>query len=244
MGYAARQTVSQDIKSLAYALLLHGLILAALLVNIYWPGNRDQRRIENIIEARVVLDQPTAAPPARRETPAPVDRAQDSARKAAQALARQKAVALEKKRAADKARKQAALEKKRRQQVAAKRRQQQAKQELQKALEAEERERTAQANEAKAMSAMAEFEGLIRQQVTRNWSKPSGVPAGLNCLVRVRLAAGGEVLAVSIVKSSGNELFDRSVENAVYKAAPLPVPEDPNLFKYIREINIRFDPED
>jgi len=244
MGYAARQTVVQDFKSLAYALLLHGLVLAMLVINVYWPGNREPRRMENIIEARVVLDQPIATPPARRETTSPVDPTQDGARKAAQVLAQQKAIALEKQRAAEKARKQAALAKKKQQQAAVQRRQQKAKQELQKALAAEERERTAQDNEAKAMSAMAEFEGLIRQQVTRNWSKPGGVPVGLNCLVRVRLAAGGEVLAVSIVKSSGNELFDRSVENAVYKAAPLPVPEDPNLFKYIREINIRFDPED
>jgi len=242
MTHALRHSVGLDLKALVYALLVHGLVLVALIANLKWTGNQNAPA-QKIIEARVVLDK-TAAPVKKAAPATPRDTAQDAARKKAEAAAKQKAIALEKKRAAEKARKAAALKKKRQQQEAARRRQQQAQQELQKALAAEERERIAQADEAKAMAAMAELEGLIRQRVTRNWNRPASAPDGLNCLVRVRLAAGGEVLAVSIVKSSGNELFDRSVENAVYKAAPLPVPDDPQLFKYVREINIKFDPQD
>jgi colicin import membrane protein len=242
MAHALRHSVGLDLKALTYALLLHGLVLAVLVANLYWPGNRGVPK-QNIIEARVVLDK-TAAPVTRVAPTKPKETAQDIARKKAEAVAQQKAIALKKKRAAENARRAAALKKKKQQQEAARRRQQQAQKELKQALAAEEQERTAQVNEAKAMAAMAELEGLIRQRVTRNWIRPVGVPQGLNCLVRVRLAPGGEVLAVSIVKSSGNALFDRSVENAVYKAAPLPVPDDPQLFKYVREINIKFDPQD
>ena len=218
-------------------------MLVILIANLYLPGNR-QAPEQNIIEARVVLDKSMTSAP--KAVPAkPRESAQDIAsKKAAEAAAQQKAIALKKKQAAEKARKAAALKKKKQQQELARRRHQQAQKELKQALAEEERERTAQANEAKAMAAMAEFEGLIRQRITQNWIRPLGVPQGLNCLVHVRLAPGGEVLAVSIVKSSGNALFDRSVENAVYKAAPLPVPQDPQLFKYIREINIKFDPQD
>jgi len=220
---------------MAYALLLHGLIVLGLLVNFYWPG-KSSRQIENVIKARVVLDQPQEV---ARKAP-PVDTQKQQAEQKKQ-LEQEQA-----KQAAIKKKKELEKKKKLAQQKAAaeKTRQEQAKRDLKKALEAEERERAAQANEARAMAAMSEFEGLIRQQITRSWNQPSGVPKGLSCLVRVRLAAGGEILGVSIVKSSGNPLFDRSVENAVYKAAPLPVPEDPELFKYVREINIRFDPED
>lgn len=242
MAHALRHSVGLDLKALVYALLVHGVVLVALIANLKWSGNQNAPP-QNIIEARVVLDK-TAAPVPKATPAKPRETAQDAARKKAEAAAKQKAIALQKKRAAEKAREEAALKKKKQQQEAARRRHQQAQQELQKALAAEEQERTSQANEAKAMAAMAELEGLIRQRVTRNWIRPASAPDGLNCLVRVRLAPGGEVLAVSVVKSSGNALFDRSVENAVYKAAPLPVPDDPQLFKYVREINIKFDPQD
>lgn len=230
--------MAQDFKSLGYALLLHALIAVMLLVNFYWPSSQHRRPIQDVIKAHVVLDRPADRVRPEKEVARPIKKDADTARK--------QAADLKKKRAAEK-KKKAALKKKQLQQkqaAAEKRRQAEAREELLKALEREERERNNQATEAKALSAMSEFEGLIRQRVTRNWNKPTGVPAGLSCLVRVRLASGGEVLGVSVVKTSGNALFDRSVENAVYKAAPLPVPDDPELFKYVREININFDPED
>ena len=242
MAHTLRHSVGLDIKALAYALLVHGLVLIALVANLYWPSNRGIPK-QNIIEARVVLDKSTTTAP--KSVPAkPKESAQDVAHKKAEAAAKQQAIVLEKKRAEEKARKEAALKKKKQQQEAAAQRHQQAQKELKQALAAEEQERTAQANEAKAMAAMAELEGLIRERVTRNWVKPAGAPDGLNCLVRVRLTPGGEVLNVSIVKRSGNEQFDRSVVAAVYKATPLPVPHDPKLFQYVREINIKFDPKD
>jgi hypothetical protein len=33
------------------------------------------------------------------------------------------------------------------------------------------------------------------------------------------------------------------VENAVYKASPLPLPEDKDLFEHFRELELRFRPE-
>ena len=57
------------------------------------------------------------------------------------------------------------------------------------------------------------------------------------------LAASGDVLTVAVVRSSGNDLFDRSVENAVYKASPLPLPEEKDLFDYFRDIEFLFNPE-
>jgi colicin import membrane protein len=50
------------------------------------------------------------------------------------------------------------------------------------------------------------------------------------------------VAGVRIVQSSGDPVFDRSVESAVYKAAPLPIPPDAALFTYFRQINFVFKP--
>ena len=48
---------------------------------------------------------------------------------------------------------------------------------------------------------------------------------------------------VSVQKSSGNEVFDRHAENAVRKSAPLPVPDEPQIFKKMRRISFVFDPK-
>ncbi|MDX1489289.1 MAG: cell envelope integrity protein TolA, partial [Acidiferrobacterales bacterium] len=72
---------------------------------------------------------------------------------------------------------------------------------------------------------------------------PTGTGKDLQCTIKVRLAASGEVLTVGIVGSSGNEVFDRSVENAVFKASPLPLPVERDLFDYFRELKFEFKPE-
>ena len=116
--------------------------------------------------------------------------------------------------------------------------------ERRKAAEAEEREREEAARKARALTAAEKYKLLIRQKVSRNWARPPGAQTGLQCTVRVRLVPSGDVLQVTVVKTSGDERFDRSVENAVYKASPLPLPEERDLFEYFREIEFIFNPED
>jgi len=86
------------------------------------------------------------------------------------------------------------------------------------------------------------FVGLIIQKVERNWIQPAGDISGLSCVVRVRLIPGGDVVDAQVIKSSGNAFFDRSVELATRKAAPLPLPSDPNLFGRFRTLEFYFRP--
>lgn len=124
------------------------------------------------------------------------------------------------------------------------RQRQEAEEQLTALMAAEEREREEVALRTRALTAAEKYKVLIRQKVTRNWVRPANTQEGLECKVRVRLVPNGEVLDVKVVRSSGNELFDRSVENAVYKASPLPLPEEKALFEYFREIEFLFNPED
>ncbi len=121
----------------------------------------------------------------------------------------------------------------------AKRRETERKKQLAAQLEAEEQER----NETAAQSEINKYQALIRQKVTRNWLRPAGARKGLACTVRVRTIPGGEVVGVIIIKGSGNAVFDRSVESAVRKAAPLPLPRDPAVAARMREIDFEFIPE-
>jgi colicin import membrane protein len=52
------------------------------------------------------------------------------------------------------------------------------------------------------------------------------------------------VLLVNVVQSSGNAAFDRSVEAAVRKADPLPMPDSPRLQAEFRNLVFLFDPEE
>jgi colicin import membrane protein len=119
---------------------------------------------------------------------------------------------------------------------------------LKEQLAAEEKARQQQRRQAEqaqqAMSEIDKYRALIKQKVERNWARPPSAEKGLECLVRVRLIQSGEVIQAKVVRSSGNAAFDRSVENAVYKASPLPLPEDKSLFGDFRELEFIFKPED
>lgn len=124
-----------------------------------------------------------------------------------------------------------------------KRQQKLTEQALQEQLAAEEKARHQATFAARSASEVDKYKVLIRQRVSRSWNRPGGIAKGLKCVVRVRLTPSGEVLSAAVVRSSGNPIFDRSVEYAVYKAAPLPLPEDPALFDNFRDIEFLFSPE-
>lgn len=181
---------------------------------------------------------------ARRKKEEEQRRAEEQKRREEEA--RQKAEA-EKKRKEEEARKKAEAEKKRkeeeRKRAEAERRRKAAEEQLQQQLAAEEQARVEAARAARAASEADKYRALIRQKVSRYWNRPPGAKSGLRCTVRVRLAPGGEVLQATVVQGSGNPVFDRSVEAAVFKASPLPISSDPDLFEYFREIEFVFNPE-
>jgi colicin import membrane protein len=101
----------------------------------------------------------------------------------------------------------------------------------------EESERLAAMNSTE----MAAYQFALQQKVLRNWARPASAQAGLDCLVQVRQSATGEVISARVTTCNGDAVVKRSIEAAVYKASPLPLPEnrllfDPNLrFRFIPE---------
>ena len=163
---------------------------------------------------------------------------EEAERKAAEESKR-KAAEEAKRKAAEEAKRKAAEEARRKAEAEAK--QKAAEQALQEQLAAERAQLDA-ARERVNQGVVAEYTAAIKHKVNRNWIRPPASGSGLSCTVQVRLIPGGDVASVQIVRSSGDPTFDRSVEAAVYRAAPLPLPPDTVLFDRFRELQFIFSP--
>jgi colicin import membrane protein len=75
-----------------------------------------------------------------------------------------------------------------------------------------------------------EWIGLMQAKAYRNFSPPLNAGDSFRCEVAVRLIPGGEVASVTTRKCDSEQL-QRAAENAIYKASPFPMPEDPSVFE-------------
>jgi len=73
---------------------------------------------------------------------------------------------------------------------------------------------------------------------------PPDIQGNPQAVYKVVLLPGGDVLSAILVKSSGVPAYDDSIERAIRKAEPLPVPSDPVLSQKFRELELRFRPND
>ena len=107
-----------------------------------------------------------------------------------------------------------------------------------------EAEAATQAKLAAQVLAEQQAKQAIQQKVNRSWIRPVSAEAGLKCTIRVKLMSDGTVIDAEVISSSGDEIFDRSAENAVNKASPLPVPKDKELFaREFRAFEFLFNPK-
>lgn len=259
---AGRRKIPGRIRAVVYALAVHFAIVGAMLAGVRWSHDAPMLSI-GPIKAQTVEDpelKRRAAEQQRLQEEAERKRKEELRRAEAErkrleeeqrrVQAEQKRQAELKRRADEERRRQAEIERKRtetekrraneerRKDVAARRLQ--AEESLKEQLEQEEAARDAAARAAREATEVEKYKALIRQRAVRYWSYPPSALRGLKCIVRVRLVPGGEVVQATVIRGSGDAAFDRSVEAAVRKAAPLPVPSDPDLFENFREFTFEF----
>lgn len=87
------------------------------------------------------------------------------------------------------------------------------------------------------------YKALIISAISQQWILPENADSRLSSQFRIRLAPNGAVLEVSLTRSSGDPILDRSAQSAIYKASPLPVPSDPDTFNLFRDISLTVRPE-
>ncbi|RLA52270.1 MAG: cell envelope integrity protein TolA [Gammaproteobacteria bacterium] len=100
---------------------------------------------------------------------------------------------------------------------------------------------------ATAEEMAASYAALIQQTVVNYWSRPPSARNGMEALLAIQLIPTGEVVSVTVLKSSGNTAFDRSAVNAVEKAGSFPELQSlptREFEKTFRRFRLLFRPED
>ena len=122
--------------------------------------------------------------------------------------------------------------------------------ELLEALAVEEQERSiekALADEQQVQkneAIKADYSAKIKAKIEEAWRFPPSARPDMRVEVRFQMVPTGEVVSVTIIKSSGNEAVDRSVIAAVMRAQPLPVTKDARLFEQeFRNVIMGFSPK-
>ncbi|MDB2376294.1 cell envelope integrity protein TolA [Gammaproteobacteria bacterium] len=228
--------------------LIQPTVIKALLIEenpqITNQRNQDNRRLE---AKRKETERVNAAAQKKREEQAAERKRQEEAaqKREQQRVAKQRADARVKAE-----REKTLAEEERKKREAEKRREEQAQRERE---SRQQREREDAQDGAAAEAASSEFEliqsatGLIQQLVTENWSRPPSARNGMRAIIQIKMLPTGELVDVIITQSSGDPAFDRSAENAVYRAAPfaeltaLPI----RVFNQnFRTLSLIFQPED
>ncbi len=108
-------------------------------------------------------------------------------------------------------------------------------------------ETAAAEQQATADELSSSFAGVIQRTVVGYWSRPPSARNGMEAELEIQLIPTGEVINVTIVKSSGNLAFDRSAVSAVEKAGAFPELQrlPSNIFERdFRRLRLVFRPED
>lgn len=115
----------------------------------------------------------------------------------------------------------------------------------QKQEQVELQERQEQNIQQKAQNQLVvdQYKSKIAGTIGQYWLVSRDMDPSLQCKFVIRLAPGGVVLDVTLQQGSGNDAFDRSAKTAVYKASPLPVPQDSALFDQFREFSLIVSPK-
>ena len=226
---------------------LHVLVVAAFLID--WPSeNKDIVVQPQFIQAELIQSKPKEKPKKKASN----SKAKDLAAKRREAE-RQRAEQQRREKQRIAAREAERLEKLRQQEQARQKREQKqrelAQERARKQAALDEKLRQEQAAELAQQDKQSanSYLQLIQGRLSQNWSRPPSARLGMQTLIELRLVPTGRIVGVKILQSSGDIAFDRSVEQAAFKAAPFSELQsmEPRLFEqYFRVVKVLFNPED
>ncbi len=243
-------------RSQGLPLLLAVLVHAFALIALYDGWHPDQK-LENVITAQIVNSTLIVMEPKSKPKPAPTPAPAKPVEPTKPVIQQQQPpppaipkpqpkpspVKTEKKPDPDEIRRKAEAEARRKAELLKQQRLQElANQSFEDAVTSEEINLDTATEEGEA--AKSYIQGIY-ELVVQNWSRPPSARNDMKALLQVELVPTGELVAVNVIESSGNEAFDRSAEQAVRKARKFEVPRENALFEArFRRFNLLFQPED
>ena len=91
------------------------------------------------------------------------------------------------------------------------------------------------------------YRQLIQRRLSENWNRPPSARREMETTIRLQLVPTGRIVGVTVLKSSGDTAFDRSVEQAAFKVDQFIELQSmsPVLFeKKFRQVDVAFSPQD
>jgi colicin import membrane protein len=242
-----------------FSIALHGAMVAAVILAAHISLHRMPEIIKPLALDAVVVDartlRPSAPQPAAVPAPAPVPVKEPKPAAAAQLQAAQALAAEQAKRLADAQRIADAQRAAETQRAAEAQRiadaqkavdmKKAAEARLKADREAEMRRQLAEeehVHEVESGPLSASYYALLQARITRSWIKPPSAGPGIDCRIEVTQVPGGEIVGARVTQCNGDAAVRQSIENAVYRASPLPEPPDPALFH--RVFTFEFKPDE
>jgi colicin import membrane protein len=90
---------------------------------------------------------------------------------------------------------------------------------------------------------MQKYVAGIQSKVWARVAVPADLPSNAEAEFMVSLLPGGELLNVTMRKSSGNAAYDAAVERAIRQAQPFTVPSGDDFQRHFRQFPMTFRPQ-
>jgi colicin import membrane protein len=140
--------------------------------------------------------------------------------------------------------KQEEVRKKREQEEATKKKRDNEKRRAEEELARKEAEKAREEAASARQKVIDGFVAQIKAKIRGRANVPDTVSGKPSVQVRIRILPGGEVLDITVARSSGNRVYDTAIERAIRSASPLPVPEaSSELFPQFRDLILNIEHE-
>lgn len=97
--------------------------------------------------------------------------------------------------------------------------------------------------DAATQGEVARYKDLIQAKIRRHIVMPPDVAENAEAIFLIVVLPGGLVMDnPQLLKSSGNTAYDNAAERAIYKAQPLPLPQDATVARMFRELRLSVKP--
>lgn len=261
-----RTRIRSKNRTLAYiaAGLVHGAIIASMVFNF----TSDPKPIVGAYAEKVDVVKATTVDESQinkrkqdierlerekeREKKKEAEKKKRDKEKAERLEAERKAISLKKKQEQAKLEKEK-LEKKKKEQLRKKKEEAErlkreqseleAKRQLEESIAAEEAFLADQIAQERTATIISKYSYLITQKVDSVRTISPDFERWRVTTINIKLSPRGDVVSTRIVRSSGSERYDRSVEAAILQSSPLPIPtpeEDANANRIFRDIDYEF----